>query len=240
MTLTTLDLHGKKRYYLLLHDELGLDHWALQQSELTRRLESIASSQFWLHPASNSLCKIVPDKYPRWSLGWWRRDLLGKRLVGHIDALREWQSNRRLRKAGLQVVPCKAAGIALNPLNPHASFLAVHYLAEHCSGEHYFKQAGENDRLALLHRLAQDLYHLAKHGYYHRDLHLGNLMLSPAGNIVWIDTHVRRLPSNLERLRQTFLDSLEPKKLFGQFYRDYLLAQLRRLAGLPQPQSITP
>ncbi|WP_279476459.1 hypothetical protein [Aeromonas veronii] len=64
MMLTTLNLHGKKYYYLLLHDQLGLAHWSLQQTELTRQLEHIASSQFWLHPASNTLCKIVPDKYP--------------------------------------------------------------------------------------------------------------------------------------------------------------------------------
>ena len=37
----------------------------------------------------------------------------------------------------------RTAGIALNPLNPHASFLAVHYLAEHSSGERYFEQAAE-------------------------------------------------------------------------------------------------
>lgn len=240
MKLTKLDLHGKKHYYLLLHDQLELDHWSLQQTDQTRRLERIASSQFWLHPASNSLCKIVPDKYPRWTLGWWCRDQLSKRLVGHIDALREWQSNRRLRKAGLQTVQCKAAGIALNPLNPHASFLAVHYLAEHSSGEHYFEQADEAARLALLQRLARDIYQLARHGYYHRDLHLGNLMLSPSGHIVWIDTHVRRLPGNRERLRKTILASLEPGKLFGQCYRDYLLTQLRRLAGLPQPSLMKP
>lgn len=96
MMLTTLNLHGKKYYYLLLHDQLGLAHWSLQQTELTRQLEHIASSQFWLHPASNTLCKIVPDKYPRWTLGWLCRDLLNKRLIGHIDAFRELQSNRRL------------------------------------------------------------------------------------------------------------------------------------------------
>ncbi|MFM5626474.1 hypothetical protein ACET8H_20290, partial [Aeromonas veronii] len=59
MMLTTLNLHGKKYYYLLLHDQLGLAHWSLQQTELTRQLEHIASSQFWLHPASNTLCKIM-------------------------------------------------------------------------------------------------------------------------------------------------------------------------------------
>lgn len=234
MMLTTLNLHGKKYYYLLLHDQLGLAHWSLQQTELTRQLEHIASSQFWLHPASNTLCKIVPDKYPRWTLGWLCRDLLNKRLIGHIDAFRELQSNRRLHKAGLRVVPCKAAGIALNPLNPRASFLAVRYLTDHHSGEDYFQRSDEAGRLSLLHRLAQDIDHLARHGYYHRDLHLGNMMISPCGHIVWIDTHVRRLPSNLERRRQVILSSLEPGKLFGQFYRDYLLVQLRSLANAPQ------
>lgn len=233
MILTTLDLYGKEHYYLLFHNQAGLAHWSLKRIQTTRILERIASSQFWFHPASNSLCKIVPDKYPRWTFGWWCRDLLSKRLIGHIDALREWRSNQHLRKAGLRVVSCKAAGLALNPLNPYASFLAVSYLTDHHSGQHYFLRADEVGRLSLLHLLAQDIYQLATHGYYHRDLHLGNLMVSPCGHIVWIDTHVRRLPNNLERRHQVLASSLEPDKLFGQFYRDYLLAQIRRIGNSP-------
>ncbi|MGL5040979.1 MAG: lipopolysaccharide kinase InaA family protein [Aeromonas sp.] len=240
MKLTTLDLHGKKYYYLLLHHPLELAHWSLQQNELTQQLERIASSQFWLHAPSHTLCKIVPDKYPRWSSRWWGRDQFNKRLMGQIDALREWRSSRCLQQAGLRVVPCQAAGIALNPLNPYASFLAVSYLSDHHSGEHYFEHANEAERLSLLAQVAKDIYQLAAHGYYHRDLHLGNLMIDPCGQIVWIDTHVRRLPRDIERQQQVIATSLDPSKLFGQRYRDYLLAQVCQQAGSPPQPSPDP
>lgn len=229
MTLTSLSFNGRKHYYLLVNDDLKLPNWTLAQTSQTRRFEEQGSSLFWHHPSSSSLCKLVTDKYPRWTLRWFCRDLLSKRLIGHIDALREYRSNRLIRQAGLNAVPCKAAGLALNPLNPLASFLAVQYLQDHQSGETYFRQADETGRLALLRQMAKDIFQLAKQGYYHRDLHLGNLMQAPSGAIVWIDTHVRRLPLLRVHRRQTLIASLEPGKLFGQGYRDYLLAQLERL-----------
>ncbi|MGY3857573.1 lipopolysaccharide kinase InaA family protein [Aeromonas intestinalis] len=229
MTLTSLNFNGQNHYYLLVNDDLHLDSWTLKQSPQTRQFEAQGSSLFWHHNASNSLCKLVADKYPRWTLRWFCRDLLSKRMVGHIDAFREWRSNRLIRQAGLNVVPCKAAGLALNPLNPLGSFLAVQYLQDHQSCEAYFQRADEANRLALLRQMANDIFQLAKQGYYHRDLHLGNLMQAPSGAIVWIDTHVRRLPLLQSQRRQTLIASLEPGKLFGQGYRDYLLAQLERL-----------
>ncbi|MGY3942329.1 lipopolysaccharide kinase InaA family protein [Aeromonas tecta] len=229
MTLTSLSFNGQKHYYLLVNDDLKLPIWTLAQTSQTRRLEQQASSLFWHHPASSSLCKLVTDKYPRWSLRWFCRDLLGKRLIGHIDAFREYRSNRLIRQAGLNVVPCKAAGLALNPLNPLASFLAVQYLQDHQSGEAYFRQADEAGRLALLRALARDVLALARQGYHHRDLHLGNLMLAPSGAIVWIDTHVRRLPLLQTQRKQALIASLESHKLFGLRYHYYLLSQLALL-----------
>ncbi|MGY6039559.1 lipopolysaccharide kinase InaA family protein [Aeromonas sp. AE23HZ002T15] len=229
MTLTSLHFNGRKHYYLLVNDDLKLPTWTLAQTSQTRRFEEQGSSLFWHHDSSNSLCKLVADKYPRWTLRWLCRDQLSKRLVGHIDAFREWRSNRLIRQAGLNVVPCKAAGLALNPLNPLGSFLAVQYLQDHQACDAYFQRADEASRLALLRQLARDIFQLAKQGYYHRDLHLGNLMQAPSGALVWIDTHVRRLPLLQSQRRQTLIASLEPGKLFGQGYRDYLLAQLERL-----------
>ncbi|MFG0833781.1 lipopolysaccharide kinase InaA family protein [Aeromonas bivalvium] len=229
MTLTTLNFNGRKHYYLMINDDLHLPSWILDKTSHTRQCERQGSSLFWHHSPSNSLCKLVPDKYPRWTLRWFCRDLLGKRLIGHIDALREWRSNRLLRQAELKVVPCTAAGLALNPLNPLGSFLAVTYLQDHQSGETYFQHADEAGRLALLRQMARDIFRLARRGYYHRDLHLGNLMQAPSGTIVWIDTHVRRLPLLRAQRRQALIASLEPGKLFGQAYRDYLLSQLEQL-----------
>lgn len=229
MKLTSLNFNGQKYYYLLTNDRLKLNRWTLKQDHHTRQMEQKGSSLFWRHKASNSLCKLVTDKYPRWSLGWLCRDLLSKRLVGHVDAFREWRSNRLIHRAGLNVVPCKAAGLALNPLNPMGSFLAMQYLQDHQSCEDYFKIADETSRFALLRLVAKDIFLLAKLGYYHRDLHLGNLMLAPSGAIVWIDTHVRRLPWQQSHRKQALISSLEPGKLFGQGYRDYLLSQLERL-----------
>lgn len=229
MKLTHLDFNGRRHCYLLVNDHLQLSRWTLRQDHHTRQLEQKGSSLFWRHQASNSLCKLVADKYPRWSFGWFCRDLLSKRLIGHVDAFREWRSNRQLHRAGLNVVPCKAAGLALNPLNPLGSFLAVQYLQDHQSCEDYFRLADEASRLALLRLMARDIYLLARLGYYHRDLHLGNLMLAPSGAIVWIDTHVRRLPLRPSHRMQALIASLDPGKLFGQRYHYYLLSRLTQL-----------
>ena len=73
---------------------------------------------------------------------------------------------------------------------------------------------------------------LASHGYCHRDLHFGNLMIDPMGEIIWIDTHVRRLPFGVKARQQCLAATLKPGKLHGETYRNYLLQQLARLAPL--------
>ena len=225
-----LTIGGTPHWYVMRSPFFSSQCLDLVQDEAMQRLEAIGSSHFYLERDTQTLFKLVRDKYDarhRFAK-WLSRDILDKRLLGGGDAFKEWRSNRILRRAGLQTVECRGLGVAVNILNPLGSLYAMPYLSGIESGEAHFRRLDEPQRLTFIERLCDDVIVLARHGYYHRDLHYGNVMVSQAGEPIWIDTHIRRLPHGEGKRRQRLVDMLSPSKLQGARYRDHAECYLIR------------
>ncbi|WP_042010901.1 lipopolysaccharide kinase InaA family protein [Aeromonas fluvialis] len=228
--LVQLKIEGQPRWYWLFHDELNLAEWELVYDGKMKNLESMGSSRFFWHPASGSLCKLAVNKYsPRTQFWrWLGRDVIERRWLGKVDALREWRSNRIMQKAGLKTVDCRAVGMAVNVCNSLGSFLAMEYLEQYPSAKQVLQSVTTDERQKILLQLAEDIASLAKHGYYHRDLHLNNFLYGEDGPI-WIDTHIRSLPRDPLKASDILAQSLSVKKLLGEENHQIVSNALRQM-----------
>ncbi|WP_136067777.1 lipopolysaccharide kinase InaA family protein [Modicisalibacter radicis] len=229
MPLHRVSLDGVPRWYLI-RDLASLPTRAsLSHPPAMATLERIGSSAFYLDETGGSLYKLVRDKYDwrQQSAKWLFRDLLDKRLSGRSAAAREYRSNRIIRRAGLRTIACRAYGVAVNPGNPLGSLYVMEYLDGARSGERHFLEQDEAGRRDFLRRMCDEALRLIAHGYVHRDFHFGNVLVDAQGELIWIDTHVRRLPRALAR-RQACLEAmLSPTKLQGETYRQLAHEHIR-------------
>lgn len=203
---------------------MGSDQALLSLPELDRQ----ASSHFFFQAQSSTLFKLVRDKYsPRqhfWR--WLGRDIISKRLTGSYDAYKEFTSRRILQKLGQNTVDVRCYGVALNFLNPLGSLYAMERLDGCVTGHAHFEALDEPGRTAFIDTLANQVIELAQAGYYHRDLHLDNLLIDAQGRLVWIDTHVKALPSSAKK-RGALLDRmLANSRINDAAYRTRLRVRL--------------
>ncbi|UYF99847.1 hypothetical protein [Halomonas sp. GD1P12] len=172
-------------------------------------LDDKSSSRFFLQEKTDTLFKLVHDKYsPRedfWR--WLGRDIISKRLTGSYDAHKEYQSRRILKKLGQRTVNVRCYGVALNFLNPLGSLYAMEHMSRCQAGSDYYATLDDTSRARFIDTLASQVAALAEAGYYHRDLHLDNLMVDESTQLIWIDTHVKALPSSREK-RQALFDNM--------------------------------
>lgn len=216
MNIALLNIDGYLTRYCFLHG--SSDIGPLQQDEVTHRLEQIGSSRFY-RLSDGSICKLQQDRYAPGSWRWLTKEILERRLFLRASGIREWRCNRKLASLGLRTVPIYAVAIACNPCNPLGNLLIMPWLENMRSGKEYFSDASEAERHALLERLAHDVALAARHGYGHRDLHLGNMMIDNEGSILWIDTHLRSLSRFPSRRRQQLCATFHDEKLFGPHYK---------------------
>lgn len=104
----------------------------------------------------------------------------------------------------------------------------------------YIRQATGRQRLRMAKRLAEALWRLERSGVYHPDLHLGNVLVRPDGNLVFLDfDRARRgavtaidTVAMMRRLGR-FVDKLERKKLLQCTNADRVLflRTYERLSG---------
>ncbi|MDR9440500.1 MAG: hypothetical protein RI841_13555, partial [Halomonas sp.] len=97
-------------------------------------------------------------------------------------------------------------------------------------GGEVFDALNEDRRLAFLERFCREVAQLACAGYVHRDLHYNNLLIDRDGNIVWIDAHLRRLPTKSADQWPALRKSLTVNKLRGEHYRKIVEAKLKSLS----------
>lgn len=186
----------------------------------TTHFSTIGSSTFLRSSDGRLLFKFVADKY-HWRTHFWRwlgRDVLSKRLVGRYDARHESKSARILAALGQATVKSHGYGCSLNPLNVLSSVYVLEFITAATSGRHHFHRLAEPARQAFIAEMMKQAVALAQHGYLHRDFHLDNLLIDPQGAIIWIDTHLRKLPANAHKRARLLAASISPTKLDGEVY----------------------
>lgn len=231
MKLLNLPLEGKPHRYLIFHSLRLPDNLQLTSSTTTEAFEAVGSSRFFLSKDGQILAKVVPDKFDRRQapLQWLGRDYLEKRWLGQSDARKEYRSLQILRRAGLSTPRCHGWGVSLDPANRNASLLLMEHVQDARLGGDAFKTMGEQERLELLDRLCSEVAHVARHGYAVRDLHYNNLLVSDSGTLIWLDTHLRRLPRRRQARWNMIRNSLTATKLGGEEYRQHAEQRLQAL-----------
>lgn len=220
MKLLDIPFDDRRRRYLVFHANGLPDKLALASTTTTAQFEAIGSSRFFVSRDGKLLAKVVPDKFRKAQapLKWLLRDYLEKRWLAQCDARKEYNSLRILRRAGLATPRCHGWGLSLNPGNRNASLLLMEQVHDARPGGEVFDNMNEADRLVFLEHFCTEVAQLARHGYVHRDLHYNNLLITPAGEMLWIDAHVRRLPKQSDKAWNTLEASLTESKLRGADY----------------------
>lgn len=218
MKLLDIPFNDRRRRYLVVHPNGLPDRLALSSTTTTQAFEAVGSSRFYVSQNRRILAKVVPDKFNKREapFKWLLRDYLEKRWLGQSDARKEYLSLQVLRRAGLATPRCHGWGISLNPGNRNGSLLLMEHMQTARPGGEVFEELDEPGRLAFLERLCRDVARLARAGYVHRDLHYNNLLLDEHGGILWIDAHVRRLPTKSADQWPALQRSLTVNKLRGK------------------------
>lgn len=221
-------LFPDKPYWYLIRraqDELRL---GLHSLESIPALDSQSNSHFYLQAPSGTLFKLVQDKYsPKehfWR--WLGRDIISKRLAGSYDARKEFTSRRVLKQLGQHTVDVRCYGVALNLMNPLGSLYAMEHMENCVPGSTYFETLDEAGRDRFIEMLSQQVIELAKAGYYHRDLHLDNLLMDDQKRLIWIDTHIKALPSSSKKRAALLTNMVTNSRIERATYRAQLHERL--------------
>nr|WP_221188527.1 lipopolysaccharide kinase InaA family protein [Halomonas cerina] len=226
-----IPFNDRRRRYLIFHANGLPDRLTLASTTTTAAFEAVGSSRFFVSADQQILAKVVPDKYRKSQspLKWVLRDYLEKRWLAQSVARKEFLSLQILRRAGLKTPRCHGWGISLNPGNRNASLLLMEHMRDARPGGEVFDEMDEDARQAFLERFCHEVAQLAHAGYVHRDLHYNNLLVTDQNEILWIDTHVRRLPTKSADQWPALRQSLTVNKLRGETYRDKVEQRLHTL-----------
>lgn len=231
MQLLDIPFNDRRRRYLIFHANGLPDRLALASTTTTAEFEAVGSSRFYVSADQRILAKVVADKYRkrRAPIKWLLRDYLEKRWLAQSAARKEFRSLQILRRAGLQTPHCHGWGISLNPGNRNASLLLMEHVQDARPGGEVFDALDEKSRLEFLERFCREVAQLAKAGYVHRDLHYNNLLIAGQGEILWIDTNVRQLPTKKTDQWPAIQKSLTVNKLRGEDNRTMIEQRLHAL-----------
>lgn len=184
------------------------------------------SSELYLSSGKEFLMKVEKDKYSanKKFSRWFFRDLLRRMFVLGLDSKRECKGYRIAKSAGLSTPELYAWGMSLSPFNSIAAFLMIENKINVTPGLIYFRSLSENKKNYFLIKLANEAVALAKYGYVHRDFHLNNFLIDECGEILWIDTHFRKLSKFRKKKWKQLVNSLSGDKLDGVEYRNIILS----------------
>ncbi|QTP58900.1 hypothetical protein HNO53_09390 [Billgrantia antri] len=224
MKLLDIPFDDRRRRYLVFHANGLPDKLALASTTTTAQFEAIGSSRFFVSRDGKLLAKVVPDKFRKAQapLKWLLRDYIEKRWLAQCDARKEYNSLRILRRAGLATPRCHGWGLSLNPGNRNASLLLMEQVHDARPGGEVFKEMSEANRIAFLERFCAEVIQLAHTGYVHRDLHYNNLLLTKDEELIWVDSHVRRLPTKIADQWPAISSMFTKNKLNGEKYKKHV------------------
>jgi len=123
------------------------------------------------------------------------------------QALREYRSTLQLRKLGINVPTPLAYGTNLSPFGKYESILIMEYIPNiGTMREVMAHEANQRVRTKLLKKLGADLQRMMEARLYHKDAHLGNILVTPDYDLVWIDNDLSPIkgPDELKRLLKKF------------------------------------
>ncbi|WP_435631027.1 AarF/UbiB family protein [Carnimonas bestiolae] len=228
MTLHTLSLPSGNFRYRMRHVKDLPARIAMMDSDSTRHFAAIGSSYFQLSSDGSMLLKFSRDKYRPQAhfFKWLMRDVISTRWLGSFDSKHEYQSAEVLRSVGQHTVLCHGVGVAAGLSNPLNSVFVMEYMASAVSGRERMAQLAPDEQRIFFDRFMGLVIALAKAGYAHRDLHMGNILVTQDDRLVWIDTHVKRLPRALKKRARVLSRMIDPNKLGGPHYETLARAQL--------------
>ena len=187
-----IGIDGKNYYY---YTNMRSDDIQLYKTKETDTANQKGSSEFFFEGQRNILAKIKNDKYPASILSVkWLARIFHERILWQADSIKEFQGSKIFKRAGLCVAKSYGYAIALNPYNKHSSIFFLEYIPSATRGIDYFNQAESDEKLHFIDRFCQDISNLAKINFYSRDAHFGNILITKENDVIWVDTHVYRLP----------------------------------------------
>nr|WP_221195913.1 RIO1 family regulatory kinase/ATPase [Halomonas organivorans] len=226
-----IPFNDRRRRYLVFHADGLPSKLRLASTTTTAAFEAVGSSRFYLSEDGHILAKVVPDKFAKRQapLSWLSRDYLEKRWLLQSDARKEFLSLRILNRAGLTTPHCYGWGLSLNPVNRNASLLLMEHKQRARPGGEVFDALDAAGQRHFLERFCAEVATLANAGYIHRDLHYNNLLVTDDDQLVWVDTHIRRLPHRNVDQWPAIAATLTVNKLRGEDHRAFVEQRLYEL-----------
>jgi hypothetical protein len=118
--------------------------------------------------------------------GGWLRGVTGDSFLGEDRALREMEVTAYLEKRGFPVISPVGYVVEKQASSRKLYFLSL-FLPDARDLVTYFSSAGVGERLRMSRRLAAALFEMGRLGVYHPDLHLRNTLVTPTGELFFLD-----------------------------------------------------
>ena len=193
---------------------------------------------WWFHPTCDHAIYELLDKEPQIRQKYadlvYRENRILKRIQPQkrVDpyrkyfrsqAFRETQGSIKLKKLGLLAPKPLGYGVNLSPFGPYESVLLMEYIPNIGTLREVFREEPDPSvREILLKKLGRDLQRMVEARIYHKDAHLGNILVTPDHDLVWIDNDLAPIKG-----------PDESKRLLKKFRASPLLDEEEKLSFLP-------
>lgn len=188
------------------------------------------SSTLYLSNNKQYLLKAELTKYNRKQefYRWISRELLKKLLFINLDARREYKGYKLVNKLGLKTPQLYDGwGVPVSRRGSMLSFILIGYEPDSISGLDYFNMLNKNERFDFIKELAKQVAVLIKGGYFHRDLHLDNFLITSRHDILWIDMHLQRKSTFKSYHERQLMKSMQGSNLGDYIYKEAFIDNLK-------------
>lgn len=148
-------------------------------------------------------------------------------LFINLDARREYKGYKLVNKLGLKTPQLYGWGVPVSRRGSMLSFILIGYELDSISGLDYFNMLNKNERFDFIKELAKQVAVLIKGGYFHRDLHLDNFLITSHHDILWIDIHLRRKSIFKSYHERQLMISMQGSSLGGYIYKEAFIDHLK-------------
>lgn len=198
----TIDSLKRKTLFFATNRNADISSTELEKTAAMMEIEKKGNCLFYQETNSPFLVKFQRSRYqPRKHLlKWFYRDVLNSRLLLRNYAKREYCSNRKLASLGFKVLDTKGWGVNLSVTSLEVSYLYLEYLPG-APNLHEAKSLYNYE--AIIKQWITLMALLYTKGYYMQDPHPGNFLYHN-NEVYFIDTEIKKLPSNTKRKQKKF------------------------------------